>query len=164
LLADVAQILWSAQGITHPEDLRTTPSAGALYPLEIILLAGEVSDLAAGVYRYRPRAHDLVLVKDGDERLSLFATALSQECVRDAPAVLAIAGVLKRTARKYGDRARRYVQMEVGNATQNLYLQAEALALATVVVGAFDDADARRVLGLPRDQEVLALMPFGNSR
>ena len=92
-LEDVAQILWSAQGLTHPAGYRTAPSAGALYPLEVYLVAGDVSDLPAGVYRYRPRPHDLVLVKSGDMRRPLFSAALRQECVRDAPAVLAIAGV-----------------------------------------------------------------------
>jgi SagB-type dehydrogenase family enzyme len=160
-LAEVAQVLWSAQGITDPEGLRTAPSAGALYPLEVILVAGEVADLPAGVYRYRPRSHDLVLVKGGDMRRSLYAVALSQEWVRDAPVVVALAGVYRRTARKYGDQARRYVQMEAGNASQNVYLQAESLGLATVMVGAFEDGDVRKVLGLPQDHDVLVLMPLG---
>ncbi len=163
-LEDVAQILWSAQGFNDPAGYRTAPSAGALYPLEVYLVVGDVSDLPAGVYHYRPRPHDLVLVKSGDLRRPLFSASLRQECVRDAPAVLAIAGVYERTARKYGKRARRYVQMEVGHAAQNVYLQAAANGLATVIVGAFDDGDVQKVLGLQVDHEILALMPLGRSR
>jgi SagB-type dehydrogenase family enzyme len=160
---EVAQILWSAQGFNDPDGYRTAPSAGALYPLEVYLVAGDVSDLPAGVYRYRPRQHDLVLVKSGDMRRPLFSASLGQECVRDAPAVLAIAGVYERTARKYGNRAHRYVHMEVGHAGQNVYLQAAASGLATVIVGAFDDGDVQRVLGLHDDHEPLALMPLGRT-
>ncbi len=163
-LEDVAQILWSAQGITDPAGYRTAPSAGALYPLEVYLVVGEVSDLPAGVYQYRPRPHDLVLVKSGDMRLPLFSAALKQECVRDAPAVLVIAGVFERTARKYGKRSRPYVYMEVGHVAQNVYLQAAASGLATVIVGAFDDGDVQKVLDLHADHEPLALMPLGYGR
>jgi SagB-type dehydrogenase family enzyme len=163
-LEDVAQILWAAQGITHQAGYRTAPSAGALYPLEVYLVAGDVSDLPPGVYRYRPRQHDLVLVKSGDMRRPLFSAALRQECIRDAPAVLAIAGVYERTVRKYGKRAHRYVQMEVGHAAQNVYLQAVASGLATVIVGAFDDGDVQKILGLHEDHEPLALMPLGRGR
>ena len=163
-LEDVAQILWSAQGLNDPAGYRTAPSAGALYPLEVYLVAGDVSDLPAGVYHYRPRTHDLVLVKSGDLRRPLFSASLRQECVRDAPAVLAITGVYERMARKYGKRARRYVQMEVGHAAQNVYLQAAASGLATVIVGAFDEGDVQKVLGLHQDHEPLALMPLGRSR
>jgi len=163
-LADVAQILWAAQGFTHPSGYRTAPSAGALYPLEVYLVAGEVSDLPAGVYRYRPRLHDLVPVAAGDRRRPLCAAALGQACIEDAPAVLVIAGVIERTARKYGRRARRYVQIEVGHVAQNVYLQAAADGLATVIVGAFDDGGVQRALGLPSDHEPLALMPLGRGQ
>jgi SagB-type dehydrogenase family enzyme len=163
-LADVAQILWAAQGLTHPDGYRTAPSAGALYPLEIYLVAGEVADLRAGTYRYRPREHDLVAVAEGDLRGTLASAALGQDCVGEAPAVLVITGVYERTARKYGARARRYVQIEVGHAVQNVYLQAAAGGLAAVIVGAFDDAGVQAVLGLPADHAPLALMPLGRGR
>lgn len=163
-LEEVAQILWSAQGINRSGGYRTAPSAGALFPLEVYLVAGEVTELAAGVYRYRPRRHDLVPVKNGDARGPLAAAALGQEWVEQAPAVLVIAAVYERTARKYGKRASRYVHMEVGHAAQNVFLQAVARELATVMVGAFTDKDVKTVLGLPADHEPLALMPLGRPR
>ena len=160
-LADVAQLLWAAQGVTSREGGRTAPSAGALYPLELYLVVGKVDSLPAGLYHYRPGEHRLRLVTDGDLRRALAGAALDQSWVRSAPAVLIIAGVYERSAKKYGQRARRYTHIETGHAAQNVYLQAEALGLGTVIVGAFEDAAVREVLGLPSDHAPLALMPIG---
>lgn len=163
-LADVSQLLWSAQGTTDRDGGRTAPSAGALYPLEIYLVAGDIDSLPAGLYRYDPRAHRLRPVAEGDLRKPLAQAAAGQAWVRRAPAVLVIAGVYERTAVKYGQRARRYVHIEVGHAAQNVYLQAEARDLATVIVGAFDDAEVQDSLSLPADHAPLALMPVGHPR
>ena len=162
-LADVSQILWSAQGITTLPGRRTAPSAGALYPLEIFLVAGEVVDLPAGVYRYQPKGHELILEQTGDQRASLASAALSQTFIQEAPAVLVITGIYQRTEKKYGQRSRRYVHMEVGHAAQNVYLQAAARGLATVMVGAFKDSRVQEILGLPLDHMPLGIMPLGNA-
>jgi SagB-type dehydrogenase family enzyme len=163
-LEDVSQLLWAAQGVTGRRGYRAAPSAGALYPLEIYVVAGDVAGLSPGVYRYRPDKHDLVLVADGDRRKPLASAALDQGWVRRAPAVLVIAAVYERTMAKYGERGRRYVHMEVGHAAQNVYLQATARGLGTVMVGAFDDDEVREVLGLPADHEPLGIMPVGHGR
>lgn len=160
-LAEVSQLLWSAQGITHPSGLRTAPSAGALYPLEIYLLAGEVTDLKDGVYRYRPEGHQLLSVLEGDLRRDLSRAALNQPSLQDAPAVIVIAGVYERTTIKYGERGIRYVHIEVGSASENVHLQAVSLGLGTVFIGAFHDDGVREVLQLGTDEQPLGLMPVG---
>ena len=157
----VSQILWAAQGVTNAEGYRTAPSAGALYPLVVYVVAGNVAGLAPGAYRYQPQEHALVLVRSGDLRGRLAAAALEQASIRDAPAVLVIAADDRRTAQKYGDRARRYVDIEVGLVAQNVYLQATACGLGTVLVGAFEDPKVAEVLGLPASQLPLGLMPLG---
>lgn len=154
-------MLWSAQGITSPTGQRTVPSAGALYPLELHLLAAHVRDLPAGLYDYEPIRHVLRERDAGDHRADLAAAAHQQDCVRAASAVLVIAGVFQRTTEKYGERGVRYVHMEVGHVAQNVYLQAGLLNLGTVLVGAFDDRAVKRVLQLPREEEPLGLMPLG---
>jgi len=159
---ELAQLLWAAQGITGPGGLRTAPSAGALYPLEVDVAVGAVLGLASGIYRYMPARHELVLVREGDRRRELRTAALGQDCVEAAPAVIALAAVYGRTTERYGERGIRYVHMEVGHATQNVCLQAAALGLGTVVVGAFEDRAVKRVLGLARDEEPLALVPVGS--
>ena len=163
-LADVAQVVWAAQGETHAGGYRTAPSAGALFPLELYVVAGDVDGLPSGTWRYRSATHDLVLVREGDVREPLAAAALRQGCVREAPVVLVIAGVVPRTARKYGRRGRRYVHVEVGHAAQNVYLQCAGRGLGTVMVGAFDDEAVREVLGLPDDHEPFGLLPVGRPR
>lgn len=163
-LEDVSELLWAAQGSTSRRGFRTAPSAGALYPLELYIVAGDVAGLSPGVYRYRPEKHDLVLVVSGDRRKPLASAALGQNWVRRAPAVLVITGVYERTTAKYGQRGRRYVHMEVGHAAQNVYLEATAKGLGTVMVGAFDDEQVQKVLSLPADHEPLGLMPIGQRR
>jgi SagB-type dehydrogenase family enzyme len=160
-LAQVAQLLWAAQGITHRDGRRTAPSAGALYPLELYLVAGHVQGLVAGVYRYVPPTHELERVSEGDARAALCRAALGQEWVAQAPVVVVVAAVERRTTRKYGARGRQYVHLEAGHAAQNTLLQATALGLGAVMVGAFDDEAVRRVLALPAEETTLYIMPIG---
>jgi SagB-type dehydrogenase family enzyme len=155
-LAEIGQLLWAAQGITADWGGRTAPSAGALYPLEVYVV------VAGGAYRYEPDGHRAEVLSGDDLRLPLQTAALAQSAVGDAPAVIVIAAVYARTAVKYGDRATRYVQLEAGHAAQNVLLQAVALGLAAVPIGAFDDAGVQRVLGLPSDQRPLYLIPVGH--
>jgi SagB-type dehydrogenase family enzyme len=162
---EIGQLLWAAQGITDPGGgYRATPSAGALYPLEAYVVAGAVSGLEAGLYRYEPASNALAVVRRGKLQTGLSEAALHQDSVDDAPAVIVLTAVYARTAVKYGDRGRRYVHMEVGAAAENIYLQAESLGLATVFVGAFDDEEVGAALGLPEKEAPLALLPVGRRR
>ena len=163
-LAEAGQLLWAAQGINHPTGLRTTPSAGALYPLVSYLVAGEVTSLIPGVYRYAPNEHALTTIDEGDRRASLSTAALDQGWIAQAAAVLMLAAVYHRTTGKYGRRGERYVHIEIGHAAQNVYLQALALGLGTTEVGAFDDRAVATALALPGGQDPLAMMPIGRIR
>ena len=158
-LSAIGQLLWAAQGITDPRGFRTAPSAGALYPLELYVVAGNVDGLAPGVYHYHPEHHQLQQTEDGEQRHLLARAALGQPWVKAAAAVVVITAVFDRTTGKYGERGVRYVHMEVGHVAQNLFLQAGALGLATVVVGAFEDDAVARVLKLPTDVQPLMLLP-----
>ncbi|MFP4343172.1 MAG: SagB/ThcOx family dehydrogenase, partial [Anaerolineales bacterium] len=161
-LSEVGQLLWAAQGITGDNQrYRAAPSAGALYPLELYVAAGNVEDLTSGVYRYRPQSHALIPVVEGDAGAALARAALGQAWIEDGAVVLAFAAVYERTTQKYGARGRQYVHMEVGHAAQNVYLQAEALGLGTVTVGAFDEGEVRRATGMANDEVPLYLMPVG---
>ena len=160
-LAEIGQLLWAAQGITHLQGLRAAPSAGALYPLELYVVTGRIEGLAQGVYHYEPRHHQLMKTSDGDLRDALTRAAFSQSWMKHASAVIVFTANYERTTRKYGKRGKRYVHIEVGHAAQNLFLQSESLGLATVVVGAFNDDEVARVLRLPADLQPLLLMPVG---
>jgi SagB-type dehydrogenase family enzyme len=160
-LQQLGQLMWAAQGITHGEGLRTAPSAGALYPLELYVAAGKVEGLAAGLYHYYSGEHRLINTTSGDLRKSLSRSALQQPWVQHAPMVIVIAAKYSRTTRKYGDRGIRYVHIEAGSVAQNIYLQAQTLGLGTVIVGAFDDEAVASALHLPSDVRPLLLMPVG---
>lgn len=160
-LASLSHLLWAAQGITASDGRRTAPSAGALYPLELHVAAARVGGLAPGVYRYIPASHRLRATGADNVLPALARAAFSQQPVADAAAVLVIAAVEERTARKYGARASRYAAFEAGAASQNLALQAAAQGLGTVVVGAFDDGAVAGVVGLAPGERPIALMPIG---
>lgn len=162
-LAEVSQLLWAAQGVTAYR-YRTAPSAGALYPLEVRLAVGDVDGLPPGVYRYAPAAHALSRTIPEDVRGPLANAAYRQQWAGKGAVVLVLSAVYERTTGKYGERGIRYAHMEAGHAAQNVYLQAEALGLGTVVVGAFVDAWVKRLLHMGEDEEPLAIMPVGRPR
>ncbi len=167
---ELSQVLWAAYGISQPLQgypqmrggLRTAPSAGARYPLEIYALVGNVKGIEPGVYRYDSREHKITMVMDRDVKQELSVAALGQEMISVAPACLFYSAVYKRTTDRYGDRGReRYVCMDLGHSAENVYLQAEALHLGTCAIGAFDDAAVKKVMQLPEEEEPLYIMPIG---
>lgn len=161
-LTEVSQLLWAAQGITEPRrGFRTAPSAGALYPLEVYVVIGNVEGVAEGVYKYRPPEHEIVKVRDEDVRDELTAAALGQTWVGDGSVVIVFSAVYERTTQKYGDRGIRYAHMEAGHAAQNVYLQAVSLNLGTGVVGAFKDDEVRSILNMSDEENPLYIMPVG---
>ncbi len=160
-IEEVSQLLWAAQGITASWGGRTAPSAGALYPLELYVVIGTVDGIDDGVYRYRPQEHELEKVKDGDVQAELADAALGQECIQDAAINIVFTAVYERTTGKYWERGIRYVYMEAGHAAQNVYLQADALGLGTVTIGAFSDSDVTDVVGVQEHENPLYIMPVG---
>jgi len=177
-LSQLSQILWSAQGITGTSGFRAAPSAGATYPLEIFVFIGQQSiissevpigsgqalkELQAGIYHYEADAHLLSLHKAADLRPDLARAALDQEFIIEAPVVIVICALYDRTSRVYGRRGERYVNIEVGHVGENIHLQALALGLATVEVGAFHDEEVRKVLGVDEQIKPLYIMPVGKA-
>jgi|Deesub1362B_J571_1020462.scaffolds.fasta_scaffold01677_8 SagB-type dehydrogenase family enzyme len=163
-LKEISQLCWAAQGITDRRyGFRAAPSAGALYPLEIFIVAGN-TELEQGIYQYLPDEHGLKLIESGDFRGGLAKVALGQSSIKNAAMNIVITAIYERTARKYGSRAERYVHMEAGHAAQNVYLQAESLELATVSIGAFYDGDVRELLLAPEDHIPLYIMPVGKKK
>jgi len=160
-LTEVSQLLWAAQGITAAGTRRTAPSAGALYPLNVYLVSGSVSGLAAAVYRYQPKGHGLQLVVHGDHRRALAAAAAAQHWLGQGAVAIVVAADYGRTTRRYGERGRRYAHMEAGHVAQNIQLQAVALGLGSVVVGAFDDGRVKTLINLAESDQPLSIVPVG---
>ncbi len=153
----IGQLLWSAQGITAPQrGFRAAPSAGALYPLEVYVVT------AQGVYHYEPQGHRLRLHRSGNQMPALAQACLGQSFVQQTGANFVITAVYSRTLAKYGERARPYVDIEVGAAGENLLLQAVALDLGAVMVGAFRDEAVTEALRLPADHHPVLVIPVGH--
>lgn len=155
-MEEISQLLWAAQGVTRDWGARTAPSAGALYPLEVYVATPE------GLYHYLPDGHRAEVLSQEDLRRTLARAGLDQSAIHDAPAVFVIAAVYARTSGKYGERAERYVKLEAGHVGQNILLQAVALDLGGVPIGAFHDDQVQRALGLPANYEPLYLIPVGH--
>jgi SagB-type dehydrogenase family enzyme len=156
---ELSQLLWSAQGMTDPAGYRAAPSAGALYPLEIY------AAMPSGFYHYEVREHQLTRLTDRDLRSAIYRAALEQEAVLQAPVDFVITAVYVRTERKYGEeRGPRYVHLEAGHAAQNMLLQAVALGLGAVPIGAFHDGTLQKALALPADHTPLYVIPVGHPR
>ena len=155
-LDQISQLLWAAQGITEKNwGLRTAPSAGALYPLEIYALTKD------GVYRYNPEGHSITVLSKEDKRAALARAALGQSFIASAPLDIVITAVYPRVTRKYGERGFRYVHIEVGHAAENIHLQAVALGLGSVPIGAFNDGKVAEALTLPEEHEPCYIIPVG---
>jgi SagB-type dehydrogenase family enzyme len=157
-LDEISQVLWAAYGKNKWNKL-TAPSAGALYPLAIYLVANNIAALDKGLYKYNNNTHGLVLISSKPLSLKLSQAALNQPWVKDAPALVIICADYEITTSRYGNRGRRYVDIEAGHVGQNIYLQAETLDLGTVAVGAFNDREAKEVLKIEEDP--LYIMPLG---
>jgi SagB-type dehydrogenase family enzyme len=158
---EMTQLLWAAQGVTHPRGYRTAPSAGALYPLELYAFIGRVVGLPTGFYRYRCLEHALELKTSRDLRQELCSAALNQRPVERAPVSFLFTAVYGRATPTYGSRGVRYADLEAGHAAQNLCLQAVALGLKSVLIGAFQSDAVKKLAALPGGEEPLLVIPVG---
>jgi SagB-type dehydrogenase family enzyme len=167
-LKQFSQILWGAYGVTaqkYGSFLKTAPSAGALYPLDIYGVVGQkgVETLAPGIYHFRPENHAIELVKQGDLRAEVARQALQQMWMAKAPLLLVITGEYSRSNIKYGPRGVTYTHIEAGHVGQNIFLQAEAIGLKAGIVGAFNNQQIIRAMGLSSSHDPLLIMPVGYS-
>jgi len=154
-IEQISQLLWSAQGITGKGRFRAAPSAGALYPLEIYVVKKD------GFFQYRPQGHRLKVISDRDLRKDLANAAWGQEFIAEAPVNIVITAVYERVTSSYGKRGIKYTDIEVGHAAENIHLQAVALGLDSVPVGAFSDDEVTKLLGLSKDETPIYIIPVG---
>jgi len=120
-------------------------------------------NLSSGVYYYDVKTHSIVMVKQGDVRKDLSRAALGQKWIMIAPVSIVITAIYERSTHRYGEKGIRYgyVHIEVGHVGQNIYLQAVALGLGTVAVGAFYDEEIRRIVGTSENENPIYIMPIG---
>ncbi len=166
--AHLSQILWSCQGITKEYmgyELRATPSAGALYPVETYLVIHEVEEIKPGVYHYGVQNHELEQIKEGDYREAIARAALDQEMAFEANVVFAWTAIFKRSKWKYSQRAYRYIYLDAGHIAQNVALAAVSLGLGSCQIAALYDEEVNAVLDVDGVEEsILYLTVVGHPR
>lgn len=164
-LKELSQLLYAAQGVSgkiYGTPLRTSPSAGALYPFEIYVIVNNVKDLDKGIYHFSVLDHGLELLKAGDFRSEIVAACLQQDILGKANVTFVLSAIPDRIRHKYGERGYRYIYMEAGHISQNIYLQSTSLGLGSVSVGAFFDADVNELVGVDgRNEAVMYLHAVG---
>lgn len=160
-LGELGQVLWAAQGVSNSARLRTAPSAGALYPLELYAVVKGSDKLGAGIYHYLASQHALSPIAQGEYGAEFSAAALMQDWTERAGLILVVAANHGRCTVKYGARGQRYVAIEAGHAVQNAYLQAASLGLGATEVGAFHDDAVAALVHLPADQEPVTSVVVG---
>jgi len=150
----ISLLLWATYGITDDTyGLRTAPSAGARYPLEIFVCKKD------GVLRFIPEEHSLLKISTEDIREKLAKHSYNQDFIKDAPCSFVIMAEFERTTSRYGKRGIRYVYIDAGHAAQNLLLAATYLSLSACPVGAFDDKKIKETLGVKF--EPIYIIPVG---
>jgi len=158
---DISQMLWAGIGQTTDDGKRTAPSPGSGNPTALFLVAVSVEGLEAGLYEYLEDRHALGLVRRGDHRDSWEAIT-QQPYPMNAPAVMLVTGDMYKQYQRFGEASERLVLQESGHVGQNLYLQAHALNLGMVVMGAINTIAGQEFLGTPAYEPVVYLVPFGN--
>ena len=176
-LATLSQLLWAAQGVTRIEDAppgwswgpwaggkRTAPSAGAMYPIELYAVAGNIDGLQPGIYKYKPSTHELLTICAGDKRNQMSTRGPGQKWLEGAPCIFVVAGIYARLEPRFADRSARYLHFEVGHVVENICLQAVALGLGSTVVGSFKDDLLKEAVGMPADESPFAVVPVGKPK
>ena len=146
----LAALLHAAYGVTRGVGslpMRTTPSGGALYPLELYVVARDVDSLDEGVYHFDPLRRVLEPLRTGPVREEVAALSPYAELVTEAAVIVLATAVFWRTRFKYGQRGYRFALIEAGHVGQNLLLAAAAHDLAAVPVGGFYDRRADALVG-----------------
>jgi SagB-type dehydrogenase family enzyme len=160
-LADLSQLLFAIQGVSaHAGEylLRTSPSAGALYPVETYLAANRVEDLPAGLYHFNVPQYSLELIRKEDLSAALCRAGLGQPMIMECAAAFIWTAVVARSKWKYRERAYRYIYLDAGHIGENLYLAATALNLGCCTIGAFYDEEVNAAVGIDGVSETAVYM------
>jgi SagB-type dehydrogenase family enzyme len=158
---DLSTLLWATQGITEKAFVpwyRTSPSAGALHPIDTYLVVNRVEGLHPGIYFFDVVEFSLALKQAGDFSRPIAQAALNQDLAADAAVVFVWVAVIQRSRQKYRQRAYRYIYLDCGHIAQNLYLAAEALNLGCCGIAAFFDDEVNDLVGVDGQEETVVYL------
>ena len=155
-LAEVGQLMWAGQGVTHEGVKRAAPSPKALYPLQLYALS------ASRTLRYQPVDHRVIQQKPHLPWRYLVESTPNTGVIEQAPTVFALTGTLGPVTAQVGDLGHALVDMEAGHAAENILLQAVALGLGAIPLGLFTRDRLAQYLAVPSSEEVLYLIAVGH--
>ena len=160
-LVELSMLLWAGSGITNEQGFRSAPSAGATYPIDIYVVPNRVMGVSCGIYRYLPKSHEIVLVREGGLSWELYNASYGQSHIRNAAALLVFVSTPERTTSKYGTVGKDYVLIEAGHIAQNILLEGESLEVKTVPVGGFDRKEVLSSIGIDGEKEAVYIIAIG---
>jgi len=151
------KLLYYSYGIRKssktPDDIkwsyRFVPSAGGLYPMEIYVAVFN-SSIGQGIYHYNPEKNSLIMIKEGDYTMYLQQNAGANPWVdlSTASCMVLTTSFFERQLIKYGERAYRFMLMEIGFVAQNMNLISETIGLGTCMLGFYHDDKINDMLGI----------------
>ena len=160
---ELSYLLWATQGITAVQRddageivqrFRAAPSAGARYPLETYLAIHRVQGVAAGIYRYLPNEHQLLLIReDAQVSSKLMAACYNIPATGSAPVVFIWSATPYRTEWKYTYLAHRMIAMEAGHVCENLYIAAASCGTGVCAMLSYHQPKMDELLGLDGKDE-----------
>jgi len=160
-ISDISQLAWSAQGVNDPRGFRTTPSAGAFYPLNLYIVAQNITDLSCAVYKYKPEEHELLKIDHEEETNKFWAKTMDQYSIKNPAAIFIFSAKLEQIIASYGAYGKKFLYMEVGHTTQNIYLQSTSLEIGTTIIGGINEKEIKKLINMPSHEHPLCIMPVG---
>ncbi|WP_322445866.1 SagB/ThcOx family dehydrogenase [Robertmurraya mangrovi] len=154
-------LLWGTQGITADMgdyQLRTSCSAGALFPIETYLLINFVEGVQPGLYHLNVKDWILEGLKIQDVSDFAFTVTDHQEMAKVAGVNFVWTAMLERTRAKYKERAYRYILWDAGHVSQNLHTVANGMGLGVCTMGHWYDVEMNEFLGINGKEHMSILM------
>ena len=166
-LSEIKTIVELCGGINQisPENslaLRSWPSAGARYPLELYIFNNKIDDLEKYSYHYNVKRNSLEKLFSLKDASDFFVQISGQEWTRKAACIIAISSVFGRNQVKYSDRGYRYSLIDCGHLGQNILLACTALHLKSCPIGGFIDSELNESLEIDgKNEAVIYLIAIG---
>lgn len=168
--AELAEIFFLSAGVTRRRRypggeilFRAAACTGALYHIDLYLIAGPLPDLDPGVYHFDPHDFCLTRLREGDFRRGLVQATGGAAAVAHAPAVVACASTFWRNSWKYQSRTYRHCFWDNGTILANLRAAASARQIPAKLVLGFVDSWLNELLALDvRKEASLSLVTLGH--
>ncbi len=160
-LEELSILLWAGNGITSSQGLRSAPSAGGLYPIDLYVVPNRVEGASCGIYRYDPQRNELLLETEGNFTERFYNISYGQSHVKNAAVLIVLVATPEKNTEKYGEEGRDFILIESGHIAQNILLEAVSLGLGAVPIGGFDKNRADELMKLDESRETIYLVAAG---